>query len=215
MEQFLNQKDSTASAINVFYVDTGDHKILFDTGISAKILVEKLKSINVDAKDIDTVCITHMHYDHIAGLISDFNETFRNAVVYIAQEESDVNKNSDILTLYSDRIKLFKQNEKIMSCIQTVPAFGHTAGHTMFVVTSQNNTLVVWGDIIHASIQFEDPEICLTYDTDMEQALVVRKALLSQYADSKEYIAGAHLLNCGVGKIKKDKDGYKFIFLKK
>ena len=38
LEEFLNQKDSTASAINVFFIDTGDHKILFDTGINAQAL---------------------------------------------------------------------------------------------------------------------------------------------------------------------------------
>ena len=87
LEEFLNQTDSNASAINVFYVDTGDHKILFDTGINAPALLEALKSINVEPKSIDTICITHMHYDHITGLINDYNKTFPKANVYIAQEE--------------------------------------------------------------------------------------------------------------------------------
>lgn len=217
LEEFLNQKDSNSSAINVFYVDTGDHKILFDTGINAQALLEALKNIKVDPKSIDVVCITHMHYDHIAGLINDFNRTFPKADIYIAQEEIDANKTSEILLAYPNRIKAFKQNEKIFPYIQSIPAFGHTLGHTMFEVTSDGQTMLVWGDILHAPIQFQDPNIYLVYDTDPIQALSARKNVMQKYADTNTYIAGAHLLNCGIGKLQKDKSAnkYKFIFVQK
>ena len=214
LEEFLNQKDSTASAINVFYVDTGDHKILFDTGINAQGLLEALKSINVEPKSIDTICITHMHYDHIAGLIYDYNKAFPKADVYIAQEEIDANKTSEVLLAYPGRIKAFKQNEQILPSIKSIPAFGHTLGHTMFEITSEGQTMLVWGDILHAPIQFQDPNIYLVYDTDPIQALSARKKVMQEYADTDKYIAGAHLLNCGIGKLQKDETGYKFIFVK-
>ena len=213
LEEFLNQKDSTASAINVFFIDTDDHKILFDTGINAQALLEALKSINVEPKNIDAVCITHMHFDHIAGLIIDYNRAFPKADIYIAQEEIDANKTSEILLAYPNRIKAFKQNEQIFPFIKTIPAFGHTLGHTMFEVTSDGQTMLVWGDILHAPIQFQDPNIYLVYDTDPIQALSVRKKVMQEYADSDKYIAGAHLLNCGIGKLQKDNTGYKFVFL--
>ena len=215
LEELLSQKDSTSSAINVFFVDTGDHKILFDTGINAQTLLEALKNINVDPKSIDVVCVTHMHFDHIAGLINDYNRTFPKADIYIAQEEVDANKTSEILLAYPNRIKQFKQNEQIFPFIKTIPAFGHTLGHTMFEVASEGQTLLVWGDILHAPIQFQDPNIYLVYDTDPIQALSVRKKVMQEYADSDKYIAGAHLLNCGIGKLRKDKTGYNFEFLQK
>ena len=84
----------------------------------------------------------------------------------------------------------------------------------MFEITSQGKTMLVWGDILHAPVQFQDPNIYLTYDTDPIQALSVRKKVMQEYADSEKYIAGAHLLNCGIGKLQKDKTGYKFIFFK-
>ncbi len=213
LKNFLDKPNSTVSAINVFLVETDKHKILFDTGTNSKILLEKLNSINIKPKDIDVVCITHMHYDHISGLINDYNRTFPKADIYIAQEELDANKNSDLFLAYSNRIKPFKQNETILSFIKTIPAFGHTAGHTMFEITSDNQTVLIWGDIIHAPIQFEEPNIYLTYDSDPISALSVRKKILKDYSDSGKYIAGAHLLNCGIGKIQKDKTGYKFTFV--
>lgn len=210
LKEFLNKQNSTVSAINVFLVETDNHKILFDTGTNSKILLEKLNDINIKPKDIDVICITHMHYDHIAGLLNDYNRTFPKADIYIAQEELDANKTSDLLLAYPNRIKPFKQNETILSFIKTIPAFGHTAGHTMFELTSDNKTLLVCGDIIHAPIQFEEPNIYLTYDTDPIEALSVRKKIMKDYADSGKYVAGVHLLNCGIGKIQKDKSGYKF-----
>lgn len=158
-----------------------------------------------------------MHYDHIAGLINDFNRTFPKADIYIAQEEIDANKTSEILLAYPNRIKAFKQNEKIFPYVQSIPAFGHTLGHTMFEVTSDEQTMLVWGDILHAPIQFQDPNIYLVYDTDPIQALSARKNVMQKYADTNTYIAGAHLLNCGIGKLQKDKSAnkYKFIFVQK
>lgn len=213
LETLLDKPNSTASAVNVFFIQTLKHKILFDTGTDSKILVEKLNSINVLPKDVDMIFLTHMHYDHVAGLIDDYNRTFPKADIYISQEELDANKNSELLLAYPNRIKPFKQNEQILSFIKTIPAFGHTVGHTIFEVTSDNKTLLIWGDIIHAPIQFEEPNIYLTYDTDPIQALSTRKKIMNKYADSKKYIAGAHLLNGGIGKLKKAEKGYKFEFL--
>ncbi|MBQ3834329.1 MAG: MBL fold metallo-hydrolase [Elusimicrobia bacterium] len=211
IEDFLKQDGATASAINVFYVNTGDHKILFDTGINTEVLLKQLKSIKVDPKDIDIICITHMHFDHIAGLVNNAQKTFPNADIYISEEELMANRNSQILPICSDKIKSFAQNEQILPYIKTVPAFGHTDGHTMFEITSKGKKMLVWGDIIHAPIQFQDPNIYLTYDTDFEKALAVRTHLLYDYADTSEYIAGAHLLNCGIGQIQRNKNGFKFI----
>ncbi len=211
IKDLLKQNGATASAINVFYLNTGDHKILFDTGIDAGILLKKLKSIKVNPEDIDIICITHMHFDHIAGLVNNAQKTFPNADIYISEEEMMVNGNSQIIPICSDKIKSFPQNENILPYIKSVPAFGHTLGHTMFEVTSKGKTMLVWGDVIHAPIQFQDPNIYLTYDTDFEKALSVRKYLLGKYADTGKYIAGAHLLNCGLGQIQGAKTGYKFV----
>lgn len=211
IEEFLKQNGATASAINVFYVNAGDHKILFDTGTNAEILLKQLKRINVAPEDIDIICITHMHFDHIGGLVNNYQKTFPNANIYISSEEMMANRDSQILPFCSDKIKEFSQNDDILPYVKSIPAFGHTDGHTMFEVTSKGKTMLVWGDVIHAPIQFQDPNIYLTYDTDFEKALAVRKYVLGKYAETGKYIAGAHLVNCGLGQIQGAKIGYKFV----
>ncbi len=50
------------------YVETNDKRILFDTGGDGKILLHNMKKLGIDPKEIDTVFISHNHFDHIGGL---------------------------------------------------------------------------------------------------------------------------------------------------
>ena len=59
---------ASGSTGNCTYVETKDHKILIDTGISKKGIEMALNSMNVEFKEIDTVLITHEHDDHIRSL---------------------------------------------------------------------------------------------------------------------------------------------------
>ena len=64
-----------------FYVETKKHKILVDTGASG-LLVENADQLGIDLSEVDTVVITHGHYDHGGGILSfaDLNDT---ATIYI------------------------------------------------------------------------------------------------------------------------------------
>ena len=57
-------------------------KILFDTGTKGSILLRNMKKLNIDAKSIDEVFISHAHWDHVGGL-SDFLKINKKAEVYV------------------------------------------------------------------------------------------------------------------------------------
>ncbi|HEY5235936.1 MAG TPA: MBL fold metallo-hydrolase, partial [Rhabdochlamydiaceae bacterium] len=59
---------ASGSKGNCIYFGTKNTKILIDAGLSAKVIKERLESIDVDLKDIDAILITHEHTDHIRGL---------------------------------------------------------------------------------------------------------------------------------------------------
>ena len=110
LEKYLKQDNSNLSAINVFFIDTGKDKILFDAGTDPNVLIERLYEINVKPEDINFICITHMHFDHIGGLVKDNKKVFTNAKIFVSEEELAANPNSILSAFYKDNIITFKQN---------------------------------------------------------------------------------------------------------
>ena len=210
LEKYLKQENSNLSAINVFFIDTGKDKILFDAGTDADVLTERLAQIKVKPEDINYICITHMHFDHIGGLVKDNKKVFTNAKIFVSEEELAANPNS-ILSIYKDDIVTFKQNEIIIDNIKTIPTFGHTKGHSAFLVSSKDKSVLIWGDMLHAVVQFENFNIYMTYDANPKQVLELRKKILNEYSQKDCYIAGAQLIYPGIGTLQKSKKGYKFI----
>jgi 7,8-dihydropterin-6-yl-methyl-4-(beta-D-ribofuranosyl)aminobenzene 5'-phosphate synthase len=65
-------------------IEGTEKKILFDTGAKSKIFIENFQALNIDAKTIDMIILSHEHYDHIGGL-SAFLELNKNVLVYIIE----------------------------------------------------------------------------------------------------------------------------------
>mgnify|MGYP003623497359 CR=1 FL=1 len=209
-------------ALNYFVVDTGKQKILFDAGLPGGNTVKMLAKAGLKPEDIDIVMITHMHGDHIGGMLDEKGKAvFPKAKIYIAQEEAaywgDTTKTGggfttarNVLDAYKANTTLFSQKAKLEG-IESIPTFGHTPGHTSFRVTSAGKSLYIWGDIVHAKIQFTDPDVYLIYDVDPAQAVKTRKQLMQQLADSGEFFAGMHVVAPAVGMLKKASTGFEFV----
>ena len=65
------------------YLETGDHKILFDAGQSAA-FAENAVSLGVDLQSVDFAVLSHGHYDHSGGL-GRFLECNETAPVYVSK----------------------------------------------------------------------------------------------------------------------------------
>ena len=59
---------ASGSKGNSCYIKTNNHNILIDIGLTSLTIEKRLKQINVEPKNIDTILLTHTHVDHIAGL---------------------------------------------------------------------------------------------------------------------------------------------------
>ncbi|MDE7095353.1 MAG: MBL fold metallo-hydrolase, partial [Anaeroplasmataceae bacterium] len=59
---------ASGSTGNCTFVETEDHKILIDTGISKRCIDTELNKLGLDFSQIDTLFITHEHEDHIRSL---------------------------------------------------------------------------------------------------------------------------------------------------
>lgn len=211
------------NATNAFLVKTPEHTILVDAGFGRQ-LFDNLKALNVTPEQIDIILLTHMHGDHIGGLLKDEKVTFPNATMYLGQIEHDYWMKGDhasqqkVINAYKDKLKLFTNNEianyatSILPGIYGIAAYGHTPGHTAFMLESENQQFLVWGDLTHAmKIQMPCPQVAVTYDVDPELAIKSRKEILEYVSKNNIPIAGMHIAFPGMGTVKSNQTGgYEF-----
>ncbi|MDR2039948.1 MAG: MBL fold metallo-hydrolase [Bacteroidales bacterium] len=228
-----------SNAVNAFLVKMPGKNVLIDAGFGNK-LFDNLEAFNVTAEQIDIVLLTHMHGDHIGGMMKDKQINFPNADIYIAQQEYDYWMSDDamnrlpenrrggfhaprkVIAAYKDKIHLFPApdlkdaSKEILPGIRGIAAFGHTPGHTMFLLESGKKKMLVWGDLTHAmAIQMPYPQVAVTYDVDPETAVTSRKEVLEYVTKNKIPIAGMHIAFPGMGEVRKEKSGgYRFIPMK-
>ncbi|MDR2552352.1 MAG: MBL fold metallo-hydrolase [Treponema sp.] len=209
------------SEINAFLVRGGGRTVLVDTGLGGAIF-DNLKELGVSPAAVDAVLITHMHGDHIGGLAKDGKALFPNALVYLSAAERDYWTKTSVnaaavaaLAPYGNRVRTFVPEEPGAALTELVPgftalaAYGHTPGHTAFLVSSGSARLLIWGDLMHVqSVQFPRPDISVTYDMDPAAAAETRKKILDYVAKNRIPVAGMHLLYPAIGTVRAGGEGY-------
>jgi len=224
-----------ATAVNAYLINTGSRLVLVDTGCGKLFgpalghITENIKASGYDLSQIDAVLITHMHGDHIGGLIdAEGKPVFPNAKIFIAKAESDYwlsEKNAqqapeefkkffkmarDVSAPYiaDGKWQPFVPGSELVSGILSVDAKGHTPGHTAYLVESDKQKLTIWGDLVHAyAVQFADPDVSIEFDIDQKQAVITRRELLKTIAADGSLAAGMHLPFPGIGHIRVEGNG--------
>ena len=226
------------TSVNAFLINTGERLVLVDTGTGQKQpaavgrLLLNLRASGYRPDQVDAVLLTHMHGDHDGGLTTDGHRVFANAVVYVNKRElaywlnptghkytaeqrkriSEAQHRTMDPYIKAGRVKTFAGATEIFPGIRTVPAYGHTPGHTAYMVESQGQRLLLWGDIVHcAEVQFAHPTVTIAYDSDPAQAAATRLKLMAQAASQGYLVGGAHISFPGLGHIRADKEGYTWI----
>ena len=212
------------NAMAAYVVRTPDKVVLVDAGLGTN-LFDNLFSLGIKPEEVDVVLITHMHYDHIGGLLRDGKVMFPNAELYVPKPEYDYWKHEKsqggeyarkIFEAYNGQVNIFLPEDGLISPsipdFQAMAAYGHTPGHTMYLLSSNEEQLLFWGDVTHAmAIQMPYPQVALTYDTDPTMAIATREAVLEYVAKNNIAVAGMHIAFPGMGNIKKSNKGYIFM----
>ena len=178
------------------------------------LLPQALREANIAVDRVRTIAFTHTHLDHIHGLIlPDGHDAFPQlSRLLVPKEELDMFRAEARLERFHERAEAFEGGQRIGANIEAIAAPGDEVGHTCFRVTSEGETVLVWGDIVHVpSIQFEQPEITWEFDGDQEQARASRLRIMALAADNKYYIAGAHLDLPGVRRIRRSGTSFGFV----
>ncbi|HEY8025418.1 MAG TPA: MBL fold metallo-hydrolase [Burkholderiaceae bacterium] len=235
-KQFL--KTPLESSVNAYLINTGSKLILIDAGAGSLFgptlgkLRANLKASGYDAAQVDEIYLTHLHPDHVGGLAANSIAAFPNATIHADQRESDYwlsqanlehapagmkgmfQGASASLTPYvaAHKYQPFSGNTDLAPGIKSIASYGHTAGHTSYVIESQGQKLVVIGDLIHvASVQLENPLVTFGYDADAKTAAGTRNRMFTEIAKEGDLVAAAHLQFPGLGHLKAGDKSYQWL----
>jgi glyoxylase-like metal-dependent hydrolase (beta-lactamase superfamily II) len=221
--------------INCFVIRTGGRTVLVDSGFAGKTeqvgrLAANLKAIDIAPADVDAIVMTHMHPDHEAGLTdSSGKPIFPKAELLLHENEfafwrddgamaratpegqGDFHLARAALGAYGDRVRTVK-TDQVAPGVRAFPTPGHTPGHTAWLVESNGEGLLIWGDIVHfPGIQFAYPDTSVAYDIDQAAAAESRKTVLKFAAGEKLRVAGIHLDFPTFGHVVSSGAAYRFV----
>jgi glyoxylase-like metal-dependent hydrolase (beta-lactamase superfamily II) len=227
-----------ATSVNAYLINTGSKLVLVDTGAAALFgptlgrLLANLKAAGYRPEQVDEVYLTHMHPDHVGGLLAGGKQAFPNAVVRADKREADQwlsKANMDkapadgkdtykgamgAITPYAaaGKFKAFDGEVELAPGVRAHPAPGHTPGHTAYVVESKGQKLMLIGDLIHvAAVQFQNPSVTIDFDSDSKTAAAARKKEFADAAKAGYMLGGAHLQFPGLGYLRAEGKGYRWI----
>jgi glyoxylase-like metal-dependent hydrolase (beta-lactamase superfamily II) len=221
--------DTVETSVNTYLINTGAKLVLIDTGAAGLFgptlgnLVANMKASGYQPEQVDEIYITHMHPDHVGGLMSGGVVAFPNATLRIDKAESDfwlseANMNAAPAAskgffqgamgsvnpyVAAGKLKPFEGTTELTPGIKAMASHGHTAGHNVYMVESKGEKLMLWGDLMHvAAVQFDNPAITIQFDSDSKSAA---KERAKAYADAAKqgYLVGAtHIAFPGLGHVK-------------
>jgi len=210
---------------NTFLIKAPGQTILVDTGTGMNgVILEKIKKLGVEPDQVKAVLITHLHGDHFGTLQKDGKPIFKNAKIYLdAKEHEHFTKTQPnqgavaALAPYGSNVVTFNAKalgsslQELLPGISPVASYGHTPGHTAFLVENGGTKLLIAGDFLHiALVQFPAPDISATYDMDQKASAASRRQLMDYAAKNKILLGGMHVVYPGVGTVEADGNGYRF-----
>jgi len=229
--------DTLPAPVSAFLLRSDARTILIDAGMGAVDILGPgfgrlsagLAAAGVSPGDIDTVVITHLHPDHIGGLLGPNGAAFPNAELVLAEAEaafwldaataaSAPAEAQGLFQLagaaigaYGDAVTQVADGAEVAPGVTLTVSPGHTPGHSLLRIDGGERQLLMVADSMHsADLHLALPDTGFGFDTDPGQAAASRKRLLDMAATDKLLIAGSHIHFPGFGRILRSGDAYRF-----
>lgn len=224
--------------LNAAVVKSGKQTVLIDAGLGdafpqfrAGRLAQRLKGAGIDLASVTDVVLTHLHMDHVGGLLADgFKGGLRPDVpIHVAAAEldfwaaPDFSRNTfggvsdairaaakQFLDEYRGRLRLFETEREVAPGVVALRTGGHTPGHSVVRLASGSERLTFLGDAVFPD-HFDRPDWHNAFDHDPEEAVRVRIALLRKLAATREPVLAAHLPFPSLGRVALAGDAFRWV----
>jgi glyoxylase-like metal-dependent hydrolase (beta-lactamase superfamily II) len=228
-------------SLNVVVVRSGGQTILIDAGLGsdpnlnlprAGQLVKRLEAAGIDLASVTDVVLTHMHMDHVGGLLVDgVKDRLRPDLrIHVAAAEVKFWESPDFnhvfmppgfpdalrsaakrfANKYGSQLRLFDEEHEVAPGVVVRRTGGHTPGHSVVRLASGGDRLTFAGDAVFA-VGFDHPDWHNGFEHDPEEAARVRVRLLREMAASGEFLVATHLPFPSVGRVAVDGDGFRWV----
>lgn len=219
-------------------VKAGGKTILLDAGTGGQLaptagLAAKggLEAAGITPESVDTIMISHMHPDHIFGLMEkDTNaQIFPDAELVVGETEYNYWTDPALIPKLPERrqglakriqatfpewknVTQFKGEKELAPGIRAVESFGHTPGHVSFHISSGDDELLLIGDaLIVPALFLANLDWQPAFDADKDQASATRKSIVDKAIADNMTIGGYHFGFPNAGKIEKDGADHVFV----
>ena len=226
--------DKLSLPIDPLLVKSTDKVLLFDTGGGANFgpaaggLGKSLADAGVDAGSVTDIFISHLHTDHIGGLVNATGAlAFPNATIHIGKADwaflqgltpdtgakFGIAQPAPLVAALTPKVDAFEPGaDLIPGVVKAVDIKGHTPGHSGYLIGSGADSVLYIGDTMHHSIiSVQKPDWTIAFDMDAPTAQKSRNEVLAQSAASGQRIYAVHFPFPNVGKFEKRGEGYVWI----
>lgn len=241
LDNMFLPRDTFDWALNAVAVRSGNQTILIDAGLGsdpdlhlprAGQLIKRLEAAGIDLSAVTDVVLTHMHMDHVGGLLVDgVKERLRRDLrIHVAATEVKFWEAPDFshtamppgfpdalrataerfANEYGSNLRTFDEEHEVAPGVVVRRTGGHTPGHSVVRVASGGDALTFAGDAVFA-VGFEQPSWHNGFEHDPDEAARVRVRLLRKLAETGELLVATHLPFPSVGRIAIDGDVFRWV----
>ena len=225
---FAARPTGIRSGFTVWLIRDGERFVLVDAGPAGTVsktsgrLPQALAAIGVSPSSIDAVIVTHMHVDHIAGLVAGGQRNYANAEIYVDRRDvahftdpakagaapdllkSSFAKAQELVKLYP-RLQRIDGERQIIRGISTIDLSGHTPGHIGVRIEDGGQSLVLVADMLfHPAAHPALPSLGILFEQDKAAADASRARFFRRAAEEKALLAATHMPFPGLGRIVAD-----------
>jgi glyoxylase-like metal-dependent hydrolase (beta-lactamase superfamily II) len=230
--QFVARAGGVRFLFNQYLIEDGERRVLIDTGPAGSLgqsgmLPQALAALGLRPDQIDAVIVTHMHQDHIGGLVAGGRNSFPNAELYIDRRDlahwADPAKrnaapdylqpsfrlSADVVRLYP-RLQAIDGERQITRGISVVDLAGHTPGHIGVRIEDAGQSLVMVSDMVFPVVHPAATDVNFIMEQDHAAAKAMRDRFFPRAAEESVLIAATHMAFPGLGRIVSDGGSHRW-----